>query len=103
MASPLQKKLKLTGPTVVTANRLLDGASIWLTEAGTWSDDIAAAAVVTTPEAVQELLDIAHADESAVGAYMARAALDAAGRPAPATLRERIRVAGPTFAFLRAS
>ncbi|MFG1402500.1 DUF2849 domain-containing protein [Xanthobacter sediminis] len=97
MTSPLQRKLKITGPTAVTANRLADGVVVWLTPAGTWSLSIAEAAVAATGEEVLRLLDIAHGDENtAVGAYAASVVLTREGRAAPANLRERIRVLGPT-------
>ncbi|MEP9348289.1 DUF2849 domain-containing protein [Xanthobacter sp. KR7-225] len=97
MTSPLQRKLKIAGPTVVTANRLADGAVVWLGKGGRWTDRIAEAEVATTADAALHLLDLAHADErAAVGAYPATVALSAAGVPQPATLRERIRTAGPT-------
>lgn len=100
MTSPLQRKLKIAGPTVVTANRLADGVSVWLTAAGQWSEAIADAAVATTGDDAHALLDIAHADENtAVGAYPAAVILAGDGTPQPATLRERIRVAGPTIAL----
>ncbi|MFG1347655.1 DUF2849 domain-containing protein [Xanthobacter autotrophicus DSM 431] len=98
MTSPLQRKLKINGPTVVTANRLADGISVWLAADGSWSETIADAAVGTTSDEVLRLLDIAHADENtAVGAYSASVRLSAEGKPEPANLRERIRVAGPTI------
>jgi len=31
MTSPLQQKIKITGPSVVTANRTSDGVVIWRT------------------------------------------------------------------------
>ena len=100
MTSPLQRKLKISGPTVVTANRLADGISVWLTATGGWSETIAQAAVGTTSDEVLRLLDIAHADENtAVGAYPAPAILAADGTPQPANLRERIRVTGPTISL----
>lgn len=100
MTSPLQRKLKIAGPTVVTANRLADGAVVWLSPAGGWTDRIGEAAVGSTSEEVLRLLDTANADENtAVGAYPAPARLGADGRPEPANLRERIRVAGPTIAL----
>ena len=100
MTSPLQRKLKITGPTVVTANRLADGVVVWLAADGSWSPALAAAAVATNAEEAGRLLDVAHADESiAVGAYPARVLLAADGTPEPANLRERIRVAGPTVAL----
>lgn len=99
MTSPLQRKLKITGPTVVTANRLADGAVVWLGRGGRWTERLAEAEVATSAEAVHQLLDIAHADEdTAVGAYPATVALSDTGIPQPATLRERIRSTGPTVA-----
>ncbi|MFS8037637.1 DUF2849 domain-containing protein [Xanthobacter sp. AM11] len=100
MTSPLQRKLRITGPTVVTANRLADGASVWLTASGGWSTTLADAAVAATGDAVGALLDRAHADENtAVGAYPASVVLSGDGTPQPANLRERIRAAGPTIAL----
>lgn len=100
MTSPLQQKLKINGPTVITANRLGDGVVVWLRADGSWSLDIADSAVVTTSPEALRLLGIANADEDrAVGAYPAPVVLDAAGLPRPANLRERIRVGGPTVAL----
>ena len=48
MTSPLQQKLKITGPVVVTANRLGDGAVVYRTLGGTWSTALVEAAVVDT-------------------------------------------------------
>jgi hypothetical protein len=45
MTSPLQQKLKVTGPVVITANRLGDGAVVYRAADGTWTKDLAAAAV----------------------------------------------------------
>ena len=56
MTSPLQQKLKINGPVVVTANRLRDGAVVWRTVDGQWSTQLADAAVVTTAPAATELL-----------------------------------------------
>lgn len=100
MTSPLQRKLKITGPTVVTANRLIDGVVVWLTAEGGWTESLGKAAVATSSDAVHALLDVAHGNENvAVGAYPARVELGANGLPTPANLRERIRVAGPTISL----
>ena len=100
MTSPLQRKLKITGPTVVTANRLRDGIVVWLQADGVWSEDLPAAAVGTTADEVLDLLDVAQADESiAVGAYPARVTIGEDGAVVPGTLRERIRCSGPTVAY----
>ncbi len=99
MTSPLQQKLKITGPTAITANRLTDGAVVWFTADHGWSAAITDAAVATTSEAALALLNAAQADEiTAVGAYAARVAIED-GRAQPLNLRERIRVGGPTIAL----
>src|SRR5262245_66477351 len=72
MTSPLEQKLKVKGPVVVTANRLRDGVVIYRTGDAGWTTDLAAAAVVTTTTAAQELLKGAAADDvGAVGPYVA--------------------------------
>src|SRR5258708_5594015 len=97
MTSPLQQKLKITGPVVVTANRLGDGAVVYRTRDGNWSTRLDEAAVVSTAPAATELLAAAVADDiSAVGAYVAPVRHGADGPPEPGNLRESIRNAGPT-------
>lgn len=104
MTSPLQQKLKITGPVVVTANRLGDGAVIYRTLDGNWSTCLDEAAVVSTVPAATELLAAAVVDDiSAVGAYVAPVRIGAGGRPEPGNLRESIRHAGPTVAPTAAS
>ena len=98
MTSPLQQKLKVTGPVVVTANRLGDGAVVYRTAQGNWTGDLAAAAVVTTAPAATELLAAALADKlRAVDAYVAPVELTAEQQVIPGNLRERIRLNGPTI------
>ena len=100
MTSPLQQKLKVTGPVVITANRLGDGAVVYRSADGSWTKDLAAAAVVTTTPAATELLAAALADKlKAVDAYVAPVELTAQ-RVQPGNLRERIRLNGPTVALL---
>jgi len=97
MTAPSQQKLKVNGPVVVTANRLADGAVVYRAAVGGWTTRLDAAAVVTTAQDAGELLAAASADGiAAVDAYVAPVALTE-GRIAPGNLRERIRVAGPTF------
>ena len=100
MTSPLEQKLKVKGPVVITANRLRDGAVIYRTADAGWTTDLAAAAVVTTAPAAQQLLKAAVADDvGAVGAYVAPVELAPDRRVLPGNLRERIRLAGPTIAL----
>jgi hypothetical protein len=97
MTSPLQQKIKITGPSVVTANRTRDGAVIWRTAEG-WSDELGQAAVVRTADEARALLADALADDlGAVGPYIAPVALDGKGAVLPGNLRERIRRHGVTF------
>jgi hypothetical protein len=98
MTSPLQQKLKITGPVVITANRLGDGAVIYRTLEGEWSTQLDRAAVVSTAPAATTLLTAAAADDlGAVGPYVAPVRLDKDGTVRPGNLRESIRHAGPTF------
>jgi hypothetical protein len=97
MTSPLQQKLRINGPVVITGNRLSDGAVVHRTSAGDWSEHLADAQVLTTAEEAQAALKAAGADGlKAVGAYAAP--LDT-GEAAirPGNLREFIRTSGPTF------
>jgi hypothetical protein len=99
VTSPLQQKLKITGPVVVTANRLGDGAVVYRTVDGSWTTRLDEAAVVRAAPAATELLVAAAADDiSAVGAYVAPVRVSGDGRLEPGNLRERIRHAGPTIA-----
>ena len=96
MTSPLQQKIKIAGPSVVTANRTGDGAVIWRTAHG-WSDNIEDAAIVKTADDARRLLAEATSDDvGAVGAYIAPVEIND-GRIAPGNLREQIRVRGITF------
>lgn len=98
MTSPLQQKLKIAGPVVVTANRLGDGAVVYRTAGGDWSTRLDRAAVVTTAAAASTLLAAAAADDlDAVGAYVAPVRIGEDGVPRPGNLRETIRHGGPTI------
>ena len=48
MTSPLQQKIKVTGPVVVTANRVGDGAVVYRRGDGSWITKLDGAAIVTT-------------------------------------------------------
>ena len=45
MTSPLQQKIKITGPSVVTANRTWDGVVIYRTAQRGWSASLSDAAL----------------------------------------------------------
>ena len=99
MTSPHeQKKRKINGTVVVTANRLGDGAVVYRTVADGWTTDIADAAIVDNALAASEMLRAAEADDvRAVGPYVAPVEVGADLRVLPGNLRERIRVGGPTI------
>lgn len=98
MTSPLQQKIKITGPSVVTANRTADGAVIWRTGSRGWSVDLADAAIVRTAEDARTLLAGAMEDDlGAIGAYIAPVEVRDGGKVVPGNLRERIRVKGLTI------
>jgi hypothetical protein len=98
MTSPLQQKLRITGPVVITANRVGDGAVVYRTLEGGWTTKLDLAAVVSTAPAATELLAAAAADDVvAVGPYVAPVRVEKDGTVRPGNLREHIRHAGPTI------
>lgn len=97
MTSPLEQKIKIAGPSVVTANRTFDGVVIWRTGTKAWSTDLADAAVVRTADDARKLLAEAVGDDlGAVGSYIAPVELKD-GEVLPGNLRERIRLKGTTI------
>ena len=97
MTSPLQQKIKITGPSVITANRLGDGAVVYRTARHEWTTKIADAAIVSNATAATHLLTPAKADgNNAVDVYVAPVKLED-DRVLPGNLREQIRMAGPTI------
>jgi predicted NAD/FAD-binding protein len=100
VTAPQQQKLKVKGSVVVTANRLTDGAVVYRTAGNSWSTMLDEAAIATTAEQAKALLASAAGDgNTAVEPYVAPVELSPDRRILPGNLRERIRVAGPTFAL----
>jgi hypothetical protein len=99
MTSPLeQKKIKLAGPSMVTANRTWDGAVIYRTAQQNWSARLSDAAIVRTSDEARALLAEAVADDvGAIGAYIAPIEVTDGGEVAPGNLREHIRAEGVTI------
>jgi hypothetical protein len=104
MTSPLeQKKIRITGPSVVTANRTWDGAVVYRTAEQGWSTALSDAATVSSSEEARALLAESVADDvGAVGAYIAPVELKDSGEIKPGNLRERIRSKGLTIDLLPA-
>jgi hypothetical protein len=103
MTSPLQQKIKITGPSMVTANRTWDGVVIYRTAQQGWSADLSDAAIVRTSDEARALLNEANADDvGAIGAYIAPVELEDGGEIKPGNLREHIRSKGLTIDLLPA-
>jgi hypothetical protein len=98
MTSPLQQKIKITGPSVVTANRTWDGIVVYRTANKGWSAELADAAIVRDSDEAKVLLAEAVADDvGAIGPYIAPVQVGDDGAIAPGNLREQIRKAGVTI------
>ena len=84
MTSPLEQKIKITGPVVVTANRVGDGAVVYRRADGGWTTVSARPrSRPTVPPTRRELIDAAVADDlRAVGPYIAPVKLDRRRRSA---------------------
>ena len=98
MTSPLQQKIKITGPSMITANRTWDGVVIYRTAQQDWSANLADAAIVRTADEARALLAEATADDvGAIGPYIAPVEVKDGGRIKPGNLREHIRSEGLTI------
>jgi Protein of unknown function (DUF2849) len=98
MTSPLQQKIKITGPSIVTANRTWDGVVIYRTAAKGWSTELSEAAIVRAADEARELLSESVADDvGAIGAYIAPVEIKDGGKIEPGNLREQIRRQGVTI------
>jgi hypothetical protein len=99
MTSPLeQKKIRIAGPSIVTANRTWDGTVIYRTASQGWSSELDQAAIVRTNDDARALLAESVADDlGAVGAYIAPVEITGKGKVKPGNLREQIRRSGVTI------
>jgi hypothetical protein len=84
-------------PKVVSANRLLEGDAVWLTEDDRWTPDLAQAELIEDEAVAQLRLLFAKGQPAVVvGAELVDAVADAEGRPTPTHFREAFRTHGPT-------
>src|ERR1700753_2593384 len=99
MTSPLeQKKIRITGPSMVTANRTRDGVVIYRTSQQGWSPELSDAAIVRTSDEARVLLAESVADDvGAVGAYIAPVEVRESGGIKPGNLRELTRTESVTI------
>jgi hypothetical protein len=82
-------------PKVVTANALLEGDAIWLTEDDRWTRDMREAELIEDEAHAQLRLLFAQSQGDVVGAYLADAQPGAEG-PEPVHFREAFRTRGPS-------
>ena len=98
MTSPLEQKIRITGPSIVTANRTFDGVVIYRNASQGWSTDLSEAAIVRSVAEARALLAESVADDiGAVGAYIAPVDINDGGNVKPGNLRELIRQRGVTI------
>ena len=84
--------------SVLTANGLLDGEVLYLTETGDWSRRLSESAVARSPEDEARLLALGERsvkERLVVGPYLAKVT-ESDGSIEPLGQREIIRAAGPT-------
>ncbi len=87
-------------PKVITANHLLEGDVIYMTDTGEWTR-LMSEAVLLTDEADADvrLLEAQQQTDVTVGAYLADAIEGEDGRPSPTHFREEFRRTGPSNYF----
>ncbi len=86
-------------PKVITANALLEGDVIYLTEDDLWTRNLAEAAILTDEADAELRLLVAQARAAeVVGAYLADVTASG-GAPAPTHFREEFRRTGPSNYF----
>lgn len=91
-------RLSTDEPKVITANRLTDGAVVWLTQGDAWGTDLVRARVLTDADGVAAALVTARAAaarQEVVEPYAVDVAIETTG-PRPLKMRERVRADGPT-------
>jgi len=104
MTSPLEQKIRIAGPSIITANRTFDGAVVYRNATQGWSTDLSDAAIVRTVDAARALLTEAVADDlGAIGPYIAPVEVKDNGQIEPGNLREHIRQGGLTIDLLPVS
>ena len=83
-------------PKVITANDLLRGDVVWLTDSGDWTRDMARAELIEDEAHAQiRLIEAEVQQDRVVGAYLAEARAGARG-PEPVHFREAFRSRGPS-------
>jgi hypothetical protein len=86
-----------SAPKVITANRLQDGEVVYLAANGAWSTLFVDAVIVADAGSLKDLL-VSASSRANRNEVVDPVAIDTAGHdlPSPASLREKIRLRGPT-------
>jgi hypothetical protein len=104
MTSPLEQKIRISGPSMITANRTFDGAVIYRNANKGWSTELSDAAIVRNADEARALLAEAISDDvGAVGPYIAPVVIKDDDKIKPGNLREHIRSKGLTIDLLPVS
>jgi hypothetical protein len=93
----MEGRMSETGK-LATANRLSDGAVVFLTHAGLWSEEIDSASLALGADAEADLTEAARHAEAVnhvTGSYLIEVERSD-GQARPLHIRERIRASGPT-------
>lgn len=89
---------------ILTANRLTDGISVWMSASGEWETSISAGLIARHEEAVEALVGIgvrAQAENRVIDVAVIDVE-DTPEGPRALRLRERIRAHGPSVEYLPA-
>jgi hypothetical protein len=97
MTAPQQQRIRVTGPVVITANRLQDGRVVYRAADGRWVTELASADIATSARDAETSLRAARTDgQCIVDPYIAPVANGEDGSWVPANLRGLIRERGPS-------
>jgi hypothetical protein len=94
----VRPKLKPETPKAVTAWETATGKSVWMTEVGTWSDDVSKAAAFTGEIAEARLAEALKQEGKVTDPYFMEVT-ETGGITGRETIRETIRATGPTVAY----
>ena len=94
----VRPKLKPETPKAITAWDTATGKSVWMTQVGTWSDDVRAAAAFTGDVAEARLAEAFRQEGRVTDPYFMEVT-EAGGITGRETIRETIRATGPTVAY----
>ncbi len=81
--------------SIISANRLRDGVTVWWTQDGQWAEHLATAAVLDAA-ALAPALEAAQQPQTVVDIHEVEVTQEPGGAPVPTAQREQIRATGPS-------